>query len=362
MRLGYTATGTNMDFSLILFLIIVVIFGFTGYRSGFLIVLSRLISLPAAYVVALLFTRDFGQWLQGVSPLEGLISYVVGGAILFIGTSSIISILFSIIRRTFIEPNATASQISSIGGGLLSAGIGVFVGLLAVWFSSTMQALIHAKKGDAPKPPTAFERKVKDLAGSAVGGLSSTLSDDETLSEATAVLIANPAENIERVNRISQSGNLQALLNNRSARQALDARNPAALLRNHTFQNLVNNPDFVELAKEMKLASNSEELGKEVAMKFTRIWAQIDQVKNDERFVNITQDPEIRNMMSSGNIYKMVNSAKIEELLNVISSVEAPEITFEEHGNMPKIEEGAKVYRWVDEDGNVHYSDKKHKE
>jgi len=346
-----------MDLSLIIFSVIVILFAISGYRSGFLIVLSRLISLPAAYLVAIFYTKPFGQWLQSVSSLEGLMSYVVGGTLLFIATATLVSLLFSTVRRFLVQPNATATQVSAIGGGILGAVIGVVIGLMAVWFSSTMQALWQTKQGNAPNPASAFEKKVKELTGNAVGGITSVVSDQDDFSEATAVLIANPAENIERIQRLTHSGLLSEVLNSNAARSALDQRDPGALYNTPAFQELVNNPDLIELAQAMKFSDNPDSLKKDMAVKLTQVWAQIDQVKTNPRFVELTQDSEVSQMIKSGNIYRMINSAKIEELLNVIGSVEVPEIEFREM--QPVEEKKVEIHRWVDEKGRVHYSDKK---
>jgi uncharacterized membrane protein required for colicin V production len=348
-----------MDLSLIIFIIIVAFFAFSGYRSGFLVVLSRLISLPVAYVVALFFTQPVGQWLQTVSPLQGLMTYIVAGFLLFFMTAGILSLLFKQIQRLTTSVDAPTSQISAVGGGILGALIGLVIGLIAVWFSSTMQTLIQSKQGTVATEPGILSKKVKQIASGAIGGLTKQITGADELSQATAALIANPAENIERIQRINQKGILQQLFRSNAAIAALNTRNAAALMETPAFKNLISHPDFGPLASELTGSNPQADMAKVMAIKITTVWAQMEAVKHDPQFVQLTQDPEVAAMIRSANFYQMMGSAKIEKLLNVIASVKAPEIVFEPlKTSGEQAEVTPQIYRWVDKNGKVHYSDK----
>ncbi|WP_168204093.1 CvpA family protein [Aliikangiella coralliicola] len=353
-----------MDISLILFFAIVIIFAFRGYKAGVIVVLSRLISLPAAYVATWLFAKPFGRVLQETTAVEGFMAYMVAGGILFFVVYALLSGLFSLIHKLMTPKESGVSQISSVGGALLNGFIGIIIGVLAVWFFTTMKTLLEVKKG-VEKQPTTFEQSVKQITADTMMNLMPGDKSEPSLTSAPAVLLSSPADNIQRFQRISQAGYLQKLFNNYEARRALVAKKPVALMRQSEFQNLVEDPDFIELAKAMKFSSQPQEMQKQMALQITKTWAQVEQVQNDPRFIQLTQDPEVKNMIHSRNVFQMMNSAKIESLFNIISTVEVPEITFTDFESQaqtaqePKPTKKTTIHRWVDENGKVHYSDKK---
>ncbi|TQV70951.1 DUF4124 domain-containing protein [Aliikangiella marina] len=346
-----------MDFSFIIFLVIVCYFAYSGYKSGFFSVLSNVISIPAAYLITLFYTQDFALWLKNFSLFEGLIAYLAAGAILFTLTLVSFFILFNVIRKLVLNPEHKDSQLAAVTGGILGAGVGVFIGILAVWFSSTVTELLSEKMAQSNSGSSSFTDKVQTMASSTISKVTTELSDDNAVSDLTSNLLANPGEQIKRFNQVLDKGYFQELFYSNQAREALDSKNAGQLFQTPAFKKLVNDPDFRSLATALKVADTSEELDKQVAIKITQVWAQIDSVKSDPRFQQLTQDPEVTQMINQRNVFKIMNSAKIEELLSVIVSVETPEIIFEPSNQLDS--KKVEVYRWVDDKGRVHYSDKK---
>lgn len=370
-----------MGITLLLFIIIVAISAFRGYRSGIFVIAARMISLAVAYLAAILFSADAAKLIQEYTSIEGMISYVIAGTIVFLVTSIILSLIFSTLIRHFTakskENNKTAS---SVAGGLFGAVVGCFIGLMVVWFVSTIQEILLVKKGQQIVQPSVLEQTAKKLTGAAIGGIVSTATGDSDLAAGAKQLLSNPAQNIQYFNRLTQSGTLRNFFQDSQVRTALDSQNPAALLNSQVYKNLTGNPDFVGLTKQLKLSGTSENKDKQLAIKVTNMWAQIKQVQNNPQYREIMQDPEIKHMLRSGNAYKLLSSAKIERLIQIISSSEVPkfdnqdagyqessyqEARYPEKASQQKGEqsnllvEKKSIYRWVDEDGKVHYSDKK---
>lgn len=364
-----------MDISLIIFLIIIVVSAYRGYQSGILAIVFRIISLLGAYLVAIMFTVTFASWLQSVSPIRGIISYALAGMSLFAVSSVLFSFIFSLIRRAITnqEPSVDnlssgdslssttnvppVSRVSSVTGGIAGALVGVFIAVIAIWFFGTMQTILQAKKGLSPVEKSPFQQKVKQLAASAIKGLAGNATKQQDLVKGGALLLADPAQNIQRFQRLSQSSNLQDLLLSNAGRRALETKNPQTLMALPAFQSLVNNPDLIAVTKELALPDEPSEMRKQVAIKIITLWTQVKQVQNNPEFIAILNDPEIKQIQQSGNIYQLLNSAKIEALLKIISSVEVSGISFNENNfstNKP-----TSIYRWVDEKGVVHYSDEK---
>lgn len=350
-----------MDYSLVVFLVIVVYFAYRGYKNGIFQVASKLISLPAGYITAYLFTADLDPTVQNIFSIAGLMSYIITGTILFGFTVALFSLLFWVLQQFVISKNHSTGQVSAVSGALLGTAVGVFLGIFAVWFLSTITTLIQAKRGVTPSAPSEFEQNIKKVAASAISGMTKVATNDADLSQVTAVLLTSPAENLERIQNISKQRLLPDLLNSNDARIAMDDRDPGALLHNSAFQKLVNDDDFKALAKDMNFPSDHQAMQKEFAIKMTTIWTQIHQVKNDPQFIAITENAEFRQMMQSKNIYKMINSPQVESLIKIISSAPVPDIEFVERQPQqpasPK--KPTEIYRWVDDKGRVHYSDKK---
>lgn len=350
-----------MDWSLVVFIIIVLVFALSGYRAGVFVVISRLISLPAAYVITLFFTKDAAQWVQANTSVEGLMSYIVGGTLLFIITSASITLIFSMLKKLFIQ-DEEKSFISAIIGAIVNAGVGVVFGVLIIWMAGILQTVYLNKNDNKNREISGFSAKVQDVTKIAISSLSNKLEDKNIISETTATLLANPAENIERVSQISKSGTVNKLFTSRDSITALESLNPSALRQSKSFQNFVNDKNFIELVKEMNFSSDVNEMQKEVAVQVTSLWAKIEKVKNDPNFIELIKDPEIKNMIESKNFYQMMNSTKIENLIDIITSVEIEPIEYAEENIQSEKEEPikpkeVKIYRWIDEKGKVHFSD-----
>ncbi len=349
-----------MNFTLLLFLIIVAVSAFRGYRSGILVISARLFGLALAYLAAILFTTSVASLLQKHTAIEGLITYLIAGTLVFIVTSLFLSSLFSWLIRHSATKSKESSKASSVAGGFFGAAIGSVVGLMAVWFVSTFQEILLAKKGQPIAESSAFEQTAKKLTGAAIGKIVSGTTGDSDLASGAAQLLSNPAENIQHFNRLTQTGVLRNLLQSSEVRSALDSQNPAALLSSSAFKQFTQNTDFVALTNELNLADSGEQRNKQLAVKITRLWAKVKQVQNNPQYLEIVEDPQIKQMLQSGNAYKLLNSAKIERLLQIISSSKAPVIIFQEtEAQQGLAVEKKSIYRWVDKDGKVHYSDKK---
>jgi uncharacterized membrane protein required for colicin V production len=347
-----------MNITLLLFLIIVAVSAFRGYRSGILVIAARVVSLVLAYLGAILFTTSAAGLLQKHTAIEGLIAYMIAGSLVFIVTSILLSSIFSFLIRHFAEKSTDTNKASSVAGGLFGAVVGCLVGLMAVWFVSTFQEILLAKKGQQIAKSSAFEQTVKKLTSAAIGGIVSGTTSDSYLANGAAKLLSNPAENIQHFNRLTQTGALRNLLQSSEARSALDSQNPAALLNSQAFNQLALNPDFVALTNELNLVENGPQKDKQLAIKITRLWTQIKQVQNNPQYLEIVNDPEIKQMLQSGNAFKLLNSAKIEQLLQIISSSKTPEVVYQESVEQPEKPIAKKaIYRRVDKDGKVHYSD-----
>ena len=122
-----------MDISLVIFLSVVIIFAFRGYRSGVYITLTKIASYLVAYLVTFLYAKPASLIVQSFLSLTGLLSYLVASILLFILTSVFASLIITMILK-IVGKGSEKSKLSSISGGLLGGSVGIVFGFLAVWF------------------------------------------------------------------------------------------------------------------------------------------------------------------------------------------------------------------------------------
>lgn len=354
------------DISLIIFLIFVAFSAWNGYRKGAVRILGKLVGLVSGYIAAFSYIKPASAWVQAHTAFDGLLSYAVAGMAVFIIASSTTYFIFGLLQKLLSASNESADKKaqSGWGGALLGAGLGMVIGGVLVWGYTLFSGLLATKGQMAIPQPSAFQRQVNQLVGDGIKKAVKVSTGSEEAASTAAVLLVSPAENIEKFNRIMHKGEVQALLSNPQARRALDKRDASALLRNESFKRLTSDPDFYELASNLGLNQPGGELAENLANKFTQVWAQINQVKDDPEFINLMQDPEVQELMQSRNIYGMLNSPKVEALLAKVTSTKTAPITPANTSANPQLEPGQpakpkEIYRWVDEKGQVHYSDEK---
>jgi hypothetical protein len=350
-----------VEYSLIIFLLIVAVSIYRGYRSGVAVIVARIFSLALAYAAAILLTERLGGWVQTITPLKGLLSYFAAGMILFIGASVVFSSLFSLVIRTAFPAKEGVSQGSAIAGALLGGTLGLIVGIIAVWFLSTFYGLLQLKANKPVNPPTGFEKAAQKITSGALKQIAEKGLSDSELSSGAISLLSDPGKNIKHYKQLASSGLVTQLFNSGQVRQALEDRNPARLHDTEEFKQLVNNPDFKVLASTLGLSNDEEQTNQKLAVKITKAFAQVQQLQTDPEYLSIIEDPFVRRNIESGNLFNLLNNEKIARLFSIMARTDVGGIEFDSSSlntnQVPQIK--PQVHRWVDENGKVHYSDKK---
>lgn len=352
--------GANVEYSLIIFLVVVAVSVYRGYRSGIAVIISRILSLALAYAAAFLFAEQLGEWIQSISPLKGLLSYFSAGVILFVGASLIFSSLFSLVTKTVFSKEGVSSG-SAIGGAILGGTLGCIIGIIAVWFFSTFYGLIQLKSNKPVSEPTAFEKVAQDITGGALKKIAEQGLGESELSGGAVKLLSDPGKNVKHYKQLSSSGELNRFFNSYPVRQALENRNPAALYTTQEFKRLTDNDDFQQLASMLNLSEDPTESNQKLAVQITKAWAQVQQLQTNPEYLSIIEDPFVRRNLESGNLFNLLNNEKISQLFKIMSDTDVGNIEFNSsdlmNDNLPMAPK--EVHRWVDENGKVHYSDKK---
>lgn len=353
---------------------------YKGYRSGWIAIITQVLSLLTAYLITFFFVGAFADFLSSVIPLRGLLATMVGGIVLFILTSTLVGFTVSKLLKLVSSQNnlpmnsrqshpqqlnarpssnpksnivnTNDAIIGAALGGILGALSGVFIGWV---YSSASQLFLTPK--DEPAQVTRFQQTSNKIVNKFIQVAASNIGDDNGLTEGTSILLSNPGENIKRIKRIQNSGVLRNFFQSASVAQALSTKNAKLVMQTNEFQQLVSNSDFIALTQQIASLSETKDFRKATAIKITSLWNQVEQVKQNSEFQDLLYSAEVQSMSRSYNAFAMLNSDKIARLLELIANSPVPDIRFED---LTAEDERQKtvLFRWVDENGKVHYSDK----
>ncbi len=121
-----------MDWSLIIFLVVILFFGYRGYKKGIFKSLGRILSVLAGYVCAILYTGQATRLLEAEFQLQGIIAFLAASLLLFFGASLIVGLLFWLLEKLLIR-DRTVSTASSLGGGVVGLATGTMLAIVIVW-------------------------------------------------------------------------------------------------------------------------------------------------------------------------------------------------------------------------------------
>ena len=367
-----------MDWSLIIFIAVLVFFTYRGYRKGLLKSLSRVLSLVAGYVAAILYASYISKLIEANTPLQGIVALVAASLLLFIGAGIFISLLFWIISE--LTPDEYSdSKGSTFGGAAVGSVVGMVVAILVVWtfaFVRDMQPAIEAVD------PVAQQRStIEDIANKVAG---KTVSTAMTLSSARpeianlgTALMQSPGEIAQQAQRLATSNDLNALLSDSDNQAVINSNDLEAVRALPDFQQLVKNPDLLALARSAGMIDDTldDNTAVETALagQITEIWRRMQSVQDDQRVQEILSDAEFQRKIQSGNPVDLLTNAKLLELADIIFSDETAangkssqtvnkQANNEQSDNVSpekSAKKGTLIYSWTDKNGKTHYSDKK---
>lgn len=152
-----------------------------------------------------------------------------------------------------------------------------------------------------------------------------------------------------------------------------------ALMRDPAFKALMNDPNVQALMTQSDVDSSAG--SQAAAEKMITAWNRVQTIKHDPRVIAIISDPEFQQQLNSPNKLQLMMNPKLNQLTEIIFSNEAipvngmtryqvrdvnttnqantatsnniQPVQTEDDGKAP-----ATIYRWTDENGQVHYSDK----
>lgn len=392
-----------MHLTTIVFFALLAFFTWRGYQQGFIGSITRVLGWIVAYPAAILFTKPTAKLLMQYTALDGLIVYFIAGAAIFLLVSFLVSLLLNLLAKLI--PETTATRIGSrIGGASVGVLMGALVGLLVVYAISvaltpkaqpaqqehTNQELMAESESDAHQVPATDVPHIRDLAksndsfieasakkliGSAAATAVNLTLKDETTTQITQAFVENPQSMLTHVQQVANDGQMQNLMADENIQSILTTGDTQALIHDPAFKALMNNPSVRALMSQSDV--NSEVGSQAAAEKMVLAWNRAQTIKHDPRVIAIISDPEFQQQLNSPNKLPLLVNPKLNQLTEIIFNSEATptrgleqyqvqDINQETTEAAPTMNNAAKedakpastIYRWTDENGQVHYSDK----
>lgn len=396
-----------MHITTIVFFGLLAFFTWRGYQKGFIGSITRVLGWIVAYPAAIVFTKPAAKLIMQHTSLDGLIVYFIAGGTIFLLVSFLVSLLLNLLAKLI--PETEATQVGSrIGGASVGVLMGALVGLLVVYAiglvltpkpqplqqeqaSDLSQEYSTAANSPNRAPATGvphvrdlaksndsfIEASAKKLMGKAAATAVDLALDDKTTTQITKAFVENPQSMLTHVQQVANDGQMKNLMADEKIQSILTTGDTNALLRDPGFQDLMNNPSVQALMSQSDV--KSEAGSQAAAEKMIHAWSRVQTIKHDPRVIAIINDPEFQQQLNSSNKLPLMMNPKLNQLTEIIFSNEttpangmgnyqvrdineATTGTNTTPTTNPSAHEDSKpattIYRWTDENGQVHYSDK----
>lgn len=243
---------------------------------------------------------------------------------------------------------------------------------------------------------TFIDASAKKMVSTAASTAVAIITDDKATSQITKVMTQDPQAMLGHVQNMTNNGEFKQLLGKPDFQAVLNHGDADSLVQNADFQQLIQNPDMQAIISSADDEENGKTAEQATAEKMIQAWQKVATIKNDPRVLDIVGDPAFQAQLNSSNKLPLLMNPKLRELSEIIfssnSTARTPEqiesnrpapIATSEHYKVEDITHGipqdseaetaepankkaeqteTKLYRWTDENGKVHFSDKPIKE
>lgn len=391
-----------MQLTTFAFFALLAFFTWRGYHKGFIGSIVRILGWIVAYPAAIVFTKPLATLLMRHTALDGLLVYFVAGASIFLLVSFLVSLMLHGISR-LIPKNDKVEISSKIGGAGVGVLMGALVGLLVVYFLGLLltpkphvnpeQTLVgeaatpaqeQISRQSAPNAPSIrdlqkhndsfIEASAKKLIGAAASTAVNLALEDKTAAQITTAFVQDPQSMLTHIQQVTNDGQMKNLLADEHIQSILTTGDTHALKRDPAFQEMMANQSVQALLSQSDVSS--EEGSQAAAEKMVAAWSRVQTIKHDPRVIAIINDPEFQQQINSPNKLQLLTNPKLNQLASIIFSNETlaangmgsyeirnvDERAGRSPVNLPAENGDEKpkttIYRWTDEKGQVHYSDK----
>ena len=351
-----------MDWSLIIFTVVILLFAWRGFRGGFIKSLGRVFTLLAGYAAAILYSGPLSSWIEMQFGWQGVVAFIGTSLTLFLAGGLAMMLIFALLRR-FLFAGDDISITSALGGGFVGALVGVLLAIAIVWSFAFVRDMRSSDTTEttASEHLSGVETLANRLAGSAVSAAMNAGSVTPEVARLSGALAAAPAKAMQRTQRLMKSTEFLALMDDPRNRRVLDGGNPQRVQQLPAFRALAVNPDMLALGEMSGLAD--DDLEAEFARQLTDTWGRAQQVKNDPRVQAILADPEFQAALDSDNPVDLLTNHQLLELADIIYADEATAATSDQStagtSAVKPPKEPTEIHQWTDSSGRIHNSDQK---
>lgn len=393
-----------MHLTTIIFFALLAFFTWRGYQKGFIGSITRILGWIVAYPAAIIFTKPLAKLIMQNTSLEGLIVYFIAGSSIFLLVSFLVSVLLNQLAKLIPDTDATQTG-SKIGGAGVGVLMGAIMGLLVVYglglvITPKAQPQLPANNAVTPDNSTIqnntarapatgvpnirdltktndsfIEASAKKLIGTAAATAVDLALDDKTTTQITRAFVENPQTMLTHVQQVANDGQMKNLIADEKIQSILTTGDTHALMRDPAFKELMNNPSVQALMSQSDVTS--EHGAQAAAEKMVQAWSRVQTIKHDPRVIAIINDPEFQQQLNSSNKLPLMMNPKLNQLTEIIFSSETTPANGMGTYRVQDINEASNnttqaptdstaadekpattIYRWTDENGQVHYSDK----
>jgi len=336
-----------MSATTLIFVIVIGIFAYRGYRQGALLAFLGVLGLLAAYWGAFTWAPVIAKELQLNMSLQGLLPLVVASVLIFIAislvfksVSSVLLVVGELIWHVFTENETEGEEdasgevageklpslLSRSGGSLVGALMGSVFALGAVYVYGLAVPVFDmlAAPNESNRLASTDNSLVSRWANSAVSMLSEqamiAADMDPILAKVSAAVMAKPVVTAQSVQRLSHSEELQALFVDPEQHQLLLEGNVEAVLSLPAFQQLAQSEDVQQLAEITGISADlpPEQYQQQLAAKMTQAARKIERMRDDPRLQNIITSPEFQQQMRAGDPMLLLNNPELKELATIL--------------------------------------------
>jgi uncharacterized membrane protein required for colicin V production len=350
---------------------------FSGYRKGALQMTLRLISFVAGYVVAWKLTPALAQWLIDTHKLQGVIVYPVAGLSLFLGAGILLNLVCSLLL--WLIPAHIKEGGKSVGA-LLGGLCGLLFAFLCVWTIGIAQhAWIQRQQASHPgaNPIRPTSSAARALSGKMISSAAHVIIGDENpMATVTNQMLSDPVAMSQGLNYLSRQPDVRELFADANNYRAMVNGTPESIMQLPSFQNLISDPQAMAFLSRAGLTGNSPaEQQRTLAGNLSTYAKNIELIKNTPEYRNIITDPEVTTRLKEHDYMALFTNEKVRLLaemlthgpsaVTAIPSTTAQTTTINSVTTDTEEKKDAysnkgikqKIYRWVDKNGGVHYSE-----
>lgn len=300
--------------------IIVLYFCYRGYRLGLGIVLTRVICVVAAYLLAITFADNLAIIISEKSSFEGLIAYFIAGFSIFVISSILISIIFNVLLNILGKVTDGKSKLPILGG-IANGFIGVFVGLAIVWFVNIANTALNQGKMPADNIINNWSQKL--MGDSIDSALSMQFPQAPQLVGIASYVLKNPARGIQDGITLANDPDIKTLVNSRKIQRMVQKRDLIGLMTAKEIDNVLEDKTVQRILDETNVLGEIDVTDK-IALK-TRLTQEVmttlvrvESIKQNPRFKQLTNDPELKRMLRANDVVGLMSSPKVKEIANIV--------------------------------------------